>query len=105
LVGPLDNRRVSLASREDSLLTGPDSFSCRNWICIESLWITGTYSKLDWKWLKVIQSWMRDKKPYTLKAISLVHNGFLSLLSLMMFSGAAYGAYRKYEVRGTSIAV
>jgi len=50
--------------------------------------------------LFALQSYMRDKKPYTLKIPSLIHNAFLSLLSLFMFCGAAYGAYRKQQAEG-----
>jgi fatty acid elongase 3 len=47
-----------------------------------------------------LQSLMRDKKPYSLKWISLVHNAFLSALSLVMFLGACYGAILKYKNQG-----
>lgn len=35
-----------------------------------------------------------------LKGFSVVHNGFLSLLSLIMFLGASYGAILKYHSQG-----
>jgi len=47
-----------------------------------------------------LQNYMKDKKPYTLKVPSLFHNAFLSILSLAMFIGASYGAYRKYQSSG-----
>jgi len=47
-----------------------------------------------------LQNYMKDKKPLTLKIPSLIHNLFLSILSLMMFVGASYGAYQKYSASG-----
>lgn len=50
--------------------------------------------------LYTLQNYMKDKKPYSLKILSLLHNAFLSLLSLAMFCGVAYGAYRKQQENG-----
>eukprot|EP01119_Soliformovum_irregulare_P002591 TRINITY_DN12839_c0_g1_i1.p1 TRINITY_DN12839_c0_g1~~TRINITY_DN12839_c0_g1_i1.p1 ORF type:complete len:307 (-),score=47.61 TRINITY_DN12839_c0_g1_i1:239-1159(-) len=50
--------------------------------------------------LYVLQNYMKDKKEMTLRIPSMIHNAFLSLLSLCMFLGAAYGAYIKYGSQG-----
>ncbi len=38
---------------------------------------------------------MRGRKPWSLKAFSVLHSAFLSLLSLVMFVGIGYGAVLK----------
>eukprot|EP01115_Flamella_aegyptia_P001605 TRINITY_DN12662_c0_g1_i1.p1 TRINITY_DN12662_c0_g1~~TRINITY_DN12662_c0_g1_i1.p1 ORF type:complete len:298 (+),score=70.87 TRINITY_DN12662_c0_g1_i1:98-991(+) len=48
----------------------------------------------------VLKAFMKDRKPYSLKYFSLLHNAFLSLLSLAMFLGATYGAYLKLQSQG-----
>lgn len=47
-----------------------------------------------------LQAYMRDRKPFTLKAVTFIHNMFLCLLSLSMFLGAAYGAALKLQNQG-----
>jgi len=47
-----------------------------------------------------LQHWMKDRKPYQLKSLTLAHNVFLTSLSLVMFLGAAHGAYLKYQSQG-----
>jgi len=47
-----------------------------------------------------LKHYMKDKKAYILKEVSLVHNAFLTLLSLVMFLGASYGAHKKYMASG-----
>jgi fatty acid elongase 3 len=48
----------------------------------------------------ILQAYMKDRKAYSLKFFSQVHNVVLTLLSAAMFSGAAIGAYSKYESQG-----
>jgi fatty acid elongase 3 len=43
---------------------------------------------------------MKERKAYSLKFFSQVHNVILTLLSAAMFGGAAYGAYLKYNSQG-----
>jgi len=50
--------------------------------------------------LFALKNWMKDRKPFQLKSVTLVHNVFLTLLSLAMFVGAAYGALLKYQSAG-----
>jgi len=47
-----------------------------------------------------IQSAMKERKPYSLKIFTFVHNVFLTVLSTMMFIGTAYGAYLKFQAQG-----
>jgi len=50
--------------------------------------------------LYLLQNYMKDRKPFTLKGFTLVHNAFLSLLSLSMFLGASYGVFLKLNSQG-----
>jgi len=50
--------------------------------------------------LYLLQNYMKDRKPLTLKGFTLVHNAFLSLLSLSMFLGASYGVFLKLQTQG-----
>jgi fatty acid elongase 3 len=43
---------------------------------------------------------MKDRKPWTLQIFSVVHSGFLCVLSLVMFLGIAYGAFQKLSGPG-----
>jgi len=47
-----------------------------------------------------VQHWMKNRKPFQLKTVTLFHNVFLTTLSLAMFLGAAYGALLKYNAEG-----
>lgn len=47
-----------------------------------------------------IQIYMKERKPFSLKWITFVHNVALTMLSVVMFFGAFYGAYRKYQSQG-----
>jgi len=47
-----------------------------------------------------LKNWMKDRKPYTLKYATFVHNVILTLISTIMFIGAAYGAALKYQNQG-----
>lgn len=47
-----------------------------------------------------LQNYMRERKSYSLKFVSLLHNAFLTLLSICMFVGTIHGAYLKYETQG-----
>lgn len=47
-----------------------------------------------------LQNWMKARKEFVLYGVSLIHNAFLSLLSLAMFLGAAYGATKKANALG-----
>jgi len=47
-----------------------------------------------------LQAFMKDRKALTLKYVTLVHNIILTCLSTVMFLGAAYGAYIKYQTQG-----
>jgi fatty acid elongase 3 len=47
-----------------------------------------------------LQNYMKDKKPLKLWLPSLLHNIFLTALSLVMFLGASYGAYLKFQSQG-----
>jgi len=47
-----------------------------------------------------LQAYMKDKKPMLLNGFALVHNIFLTLLSLCMFLGSASGAFSKLMLQG-----
>jgi len=47
-----------------------------------------------------LQSYMKERKPYILKIPTFLHNVFLTILSLVMFVGTAYGASLKYKSQG-----
>jgi len=47
-----------------------------------------------------LQGYMKDRKPFSLKNFTVVHNFFLCFLSLYMFLGASYGAFLKYSSQG-----
>jgi len=47
-----------------------------------------------------LQHYMKDKKPLKLSLLSLLHNIFLTFLSLVMFLGASSGAVLKYATQG-----
>lgn len=44
---------------------------------------------------------MSTRKPYTLKVFSVIHSGFLCVLSLVMFLGILYGAVLKVQERNS----
>jgi len=46
------------------------------------------------------KTYMKERKAYTLKIATCIHNAFLTILSLTMFLGATYGAYLKYQNQG-----
>jgi len=50
--------------------------------------------------LFALKNFMKDRKPLSLKTITLVHNVFLTCISLVMFCGATYGAILKYREQG-----
>jgi len=50
--------------------------------------------------LVVLQSYMKERKPYVLKYPTFFHNVNLTLLSLVMFLGSSYGAFLKYRSQG-----
>lgn len=50
--------------------------------------------------LYILHSYMKDKKPFVLKWVTLAHNIILTLMSTAMFLGAFQGAIIKYKSQG-----